>query len=80
MNRIPKPLRNVGESAGLEYPYIYRRLWVVWHRHTGEIAHIEHTGHEPRDRAAASRKARELNGLPDDEHDPAINALHDLEP
>ena len=79
MNRIPRELRNVGESLGLEYPYVCRALWLVWDRHTGEIAHIEHTGHGPRDAAACRDKCREMNGLPHT-HDPAINVLHDLEP
>lgn len=78
MRTIPKKIRNVGASYGLEYPYIHRELHVVWHRHTGKIAHIEHTGVPFRDESTCAKKCRELNGLTD-EHDPYINVLHDME-
>lgn len=78
MRIIPKKLRNVGYSAGLEYPFIHRELHVIWNRHTGKIAHIEHTGVPFRDELTCRKKCDELNGI--GEHDPYVNVLHDMEP
>lgn len=35
--------RNHGYSLGLDHPYIYGQCfnrWLVWHRHTGVVAHM----------------------------------------
>ena len=79
MRVIPKHLRNVGESFGLEYPYICRALYLVWDRHTGKIVHIEHSGNPNGDEIRGRKKCRELNSL-GDEYDAEVNALHDMEP
>lgn len=78
MRTVPKKFRNVGESLGLEYRFVCGPLWVVWDRHTGIIVHVEEPAGVLTD-SRCRRKCRELNGLRD-EYDPAINALHDMEP
>ena len=84
---LPPELRNVGYSAGLEYPYIHRDLdyddrWLIWHRHTGVIVEILIPDNPMRGMQWAGERCRALNGLrdPTAAEIAALNALHDVEP
>lgn len=81
MTVVPEEIRNVGESYGLEYPYVCRSVWMVWHRETGEIVHFEWNDHPILDEALCRERCRQLNGLGDEtpEEVAAINSLHDAE-
>lgn len=65
---IPAQFRNCGASYGLEYPYIHAHdlaQWIIWHRHTGEIVHIEDDPHPVFGPQKCTKKAHELNGVPE---------------
>ena len=82
LTHIPQKHRNCGESAGLEFPYICRALWLVWHRKTGAIAHVEEGMGPVHDATRCRAKCRELNGLGElsAAEQAEINAMHDMEP
>lgn len=79
--RIDNPRR--GYSFGYLYPWVYLEefpgVWVVAHIVDGRVQAI-FVGMDAQHRMLAERdamkKAQALNGIV---HDPAMNALHDLE-
>lgn len=81
---IPLEFRNVGYSAGLEYPYIYYLFdqWIIWHRHTGKVVYIEKSKWPALHQYRCADECQRRNGL--DKPNPAeqarINAAHDMEP
>ena len=78
---IPAHFRNCGASLGLQYPYIYAhdlRQWIIWHRETGEVVHVEPDDQHPCvAESNCSQKCHAINGVnpwPDAETLAAIDA------
>ena len=64
---VPAEFRNNGGSFGLEYPFIYGHdlaNWLIWHRHTGEIVHIENEPNPALAEHVCRRRCEEMNAVP----------------
>jgi hypothetical protein len=76
---IPETFRNCGASLGLDYPYIFAHdlaNWIIWHRHTGEIVHVETEPNSCIAEHQCSDKCHQLNGL---EPWPSAEVLADID-
>lgn len=78
---VPQVWRNLGYSAGLEYPYLCGVIdgrYIIWDRKSGAIVN-EFGGNLSHEQMM--QKIKEecdlINKVPP--HDPYINALHDME-
>lgn len=83
---ILKHFRNNDNSWGLEWPYIFgqpdaTQRWMIWHRHTGEIVHVEPQKFDSVvQEHLCAEKSREINGIVETAAGiAAVNAAHDAE-